>query len=330
MRRVVAGLVAAVAAACLLLVNPASAGQAPYPVNYDFLENSALYGALPQAPGSNIWTCKPSKTHPNPVVLVHGTAGSAGGNWGTISAVLANQGYCVFALTYGVAPELRSLPVAIGGMNKMEDSAAELKVFVDKVRAATGAKKVDIVGHSQGTVVPDYYAKFLGGGQYIDKYVSLSPVWHGDGGNSTLGQLETLGAAYKFDPSAVIPVAKVGPEFAPDGPFYTKLRAGGVAVPGIRYTNIVTRYDDVVIPYTSGIEPGMTNIVLQDVCANDFSDHVQIPSSPNVARLVLNALDPAHAQRVACRLVLPLNGFESTGNFVPELIATYGQSAPAK
>ena len=38
--------------------------------------------------------------------------------------------------------------------------------------------------------------------------------------------------------------------------------------------NIVTKYDEAgARPYTSGIEPGMTNIVLQDFCNLDRSEH---------------------------------------------------------
>ncbi len=38
----------------------------------------------------------------------------------------------------------------------MERSAPQLAAFVDKVLAATGASKVDLVGHSEGTVMPRY------------------------------------------------------------------------------------------------------------------------------------------------------------------------------
>jgi triacylglycerol lipase len=76
-------------------------------------------------------------------------------------------------------------------------------------------------------------------------------------------------------------------------------------VPGISYTNIVTQYDELVEPYTSGIEPGETNIVLQDQCPIDFTEHFQIAADPVAAADVLNALDPAHPRTVPCTLVLP-------------------------
>lgn len=61
----------------------------------------------------------------------------------------------------------------------MEDSAAEFSRFVDKVLDATGAAKVSNLGHSEGTVMPSYYVKFLGGASKVDKYVGLTPLWDG-------------------------------------------------------------------------------------------------------------------------------------------------------
>ena len=94
-------------------------------------------------PGANDWSCQPSEDHPYPVVLVPGTFESMAKNWSTLSPRLKNQGYCVFALNYGETNGLDATgPVA--------ESAKELAPFVDAVLAATGAKKVDLVGHSQG------------------------------------------------------------------------------------------------------------------------------------------------------------------------------------
>ena len=76
-----------------------------------------------------------------------------------------------------------------------------------------------------------------------------------------------------------------------------KMRRGGVAVKGINYTNIVTKYDQLVRPYTSGIEPGMRNITVQSKCAQDYTEHFEIAADPVAAAYVLNALDPAHPAR---------------------------------
>ena len=82
----------------------------------------------------------------------------------------------------------------------------------------------------------------------------------------------------------------------------------GVKVKGVTYTNIVTTHDELVSPYTSGIEPGMTNITVQDHCATDYTEHFEIAADPVAAGYVLNALDPAHPRPVPCTIVLPFEG----------------------
>jgi len=147
---VLASLAAAVTAS--VLVGGATAGAAQkYPVPYTFLTSALL--ASPNAnadpPGANIWTCKPSAAHPRPVVLVHGLLGNKNTNWQTFAPLLANNGYCVFALTYGVA---RGTPLPLnqlGGVTAMESSAKQLSAFVNTVLTRTHASKVDILGHSE-------------------------------------------------------------------------------------------------------------------------------------------------------------------------------------
>jgi triacylglycerol lipase len=297
----------AAVAACIAVVvsvfaaTPAGAAD-QLPVPYQFIP-SAVLGGLPNAdaPGTNDWSCTPTAAHPRPVVLVHGTLGNRSTNWQTYGPLLRNNGYCVFALTYGATLAL-PYPGAFGGLGDIRDSAQELGVFIDRVLAATGAAKVDIVGHSQGTLMPDYYAKFLGGASKIDHYISLAPLWHGSGVTGSSASTPAFGGD---------PLELIGPAFgqmSAGSSFIDEMRAGGVAVPGIDYLNIVTRYDELVRPYTSGIEPGMTNVVLQDRCPLDFTEHFEMAADRNATLYVLNALDPAHPRPLTCSLVLPFVG----------------------
>ena len=126
-------------------------------------------------PGANDWSCKPSAEHPYPVILVPGTFESMAKNWSTMSPYLKSQGYCVFALNYGATNGVyATAPVA--------ESAKQLAPFVDSVRAATGAKQVDLVGHSQGGMMPRYYMGFLGGAKNVHHLVGIAPSNHGTKG----------------------------------------------------------------------------------------------------------------------------------------------------
>ena len=110
-------------------------------------------------PGANNWKCRPTSRHPRPVVLVHGTAGNKNTNWQTYAPLLANNGYCVFALTYGVSAGTPKGVDQFGGLDKIETSAQQLKAFVTKVRKATGAKQGRhpraLAGHADAELLPE-------------------------------------------------------------------------------------------------------------------------------------------------------------------------------
>ena len=150
---------------------------APYPV----LFSAASVGLNPivdptaSPAGANNWSCKPSAQHPDPVVLVHGLGATMADNWSTMAPLLADNGYCVFALTYGLDPG----ESYVGGVEPMEVSSQQLANFVDEVLADTGASKVDLVGHSEGTVMPQYYLKRLGGAAKVNRYVAIAPLYQG-------------------------------------------------------------------------------------------------------------------------------------------------------
>jgi triacylglycerol lipase len=304
MRRLTTVLSSLAATAALVLAGPgAVASQLPVP--YNFLPAAVLGGAPgSNAPGTNDWNCKPTAAHPYPVILVHGTLGNRATNWQTYGPLLKNNGYCVFALTYGATFPL-PYPGAFGGMGSMVTSAQELATFVQRVLTATGAHKVDLVGHSQGTLMPDYYVKFLGGASKVSAYVSLAPLWHG----TSLFPLQYMAPIFGAD-AAKLPICTACGQMGTGSAFLAHLGAGGFAVPGVRYVNIMTKYDELVKPYTSGIETGMTNLVVQHYCAFDFTEHFEIAADRNASILVLNALDPAHPRPLVCSVVLPwIGGF---------------------
>jgi triacylglycerol esterase/lipase EstA (alpha/beta hydrolase family) len=217
-------------------------------------------------PGANDWSCKPSSAHPYPVVLVHGTFGDMTVSWNLISPKLKQDGYCVFALDYGNR-----------ATGPIEDSAAQLRDFVNRVLAATGARKVSLVGHSQGGMMPRYYIKFLGGANKVDDLVGLAPSNHGTSNPGAL-LLEGAGLCYSCGQQAT------------GSPFLTNLNAGDETPGQVSYTAVETRYDEVVVPYTSAFLSGATNVLLQDRCPLDVAEHLGIIYDAVALRWVRNAL----------------------------------------
>lgn len=250
-------------------------------------------------PGANNWSCRPSAAHPNPVLLSNGTFANAYEDWAGLSGVLAAAGYCVFVPNLGGAP---GSPVQTVG--PIEDTAQGLAEFTDRILAATGARKVDVVGHSQGGMNPRYWIKNLGGAAKISKLIGLAPSNHGTDFNQLLTSVATLPGG----PQAVATACPACAEQTQGSAFITALNAGGETVSNIDYTVLESKYDEVVTPYTSAFlapGPNVRNVLLQDLCGLDYVDHLGITYDPIVRQLVLNALDPAHATPPPCVFVPP-------------------------
>lgn len=246
--------------------------------------------------GANDWNCKPTAEHPNPVVLVPGTFTPYGANWVALSPLLKNEGYCVYALNYGMTWLSAD---RVGGLASVASSAGELKTFVDKVLSKSGATKVDIVGHSQGGMMPNYYIKRLGGAAKVDTLIGLAPSNHGT----------TLSGLTHFADSLVDPfgspvslldvinalMGKAGMQGLIDqeegSVFQTALFADGDTVPGVNYVVIQTTRDLVVTPYHNAFLDGAKNITLQDQCPSNPVGHAGIFLDSPALQNVLNELD---------------------------------------
>ena len=262
----------------------------------------------PPPPGANDWGCRPTAEHPNPVVLVHGLSANQANNWGYVSPQLAERGYCVFSLTYGRNPLAPPPLTQVGGLAPMEASAQELSDFVDRVLDATGAAQVDIVGHSEGSLMPNYWVKYLDGAEQVDRYVGLTPLWDGTR-TSGLAFLNRTGEQLGLGPAigtVLDPLCASCRQFLAGSDFLEEINAdGGPRVDSVTYTMILTRYDELVVPYTSGLMDGATNIVLQDGCPTDLAEHVAVAFDPVTLQHITNALDPDDARPVRCLPVGP-------------------------
>jgi triacylglycerol esterase/lipase EstA (alpha/beta hydrolase family) len=280
------------------------AAQADLPVIY-----SGAYGyahATPDAspPGANDWSCKPSAAHPRPVVLVHGTFADMSDSWQALSPLLKNNGWCVFALNYGSYEGSGDFGVYATG--DIRTSAQELSAFVDEVLSATGTGEVDLVGHSQGGMMPRYYLKYLGGAADVHTLVGLSPSNHGT-------TVDGIGLLARFFPGGEQFTGTLCPaceEQIAGSSFLAELNSGGDTVPGVEYMVIQTRYDDVVTPYTSAFlsGPSVRNVLLQNQCVLDLGDHLSMPYDHIADADVLSALDPLHPRHPLCTPVVPTEG----------------------
>jgi triacylglycerol lipase len=286
-----------------LLLAAGLVATSPLPVTYNSLPAVAMTISHPGAapPGANEWSCRSAK---RPVVLLHGTHVNMALNWNALSPLLKNNGYCVFALNYG---GLRFGQV--GGTEPVEDSGLELAEFVERVRMATGAAEVDLVGHSQGGLLAQYYVKFLGGAAKVHDVVGLAPTSHGSdaaGLDRWVWSLLQVFPALRDLVDATDPAAL---QQLRGSPFMNRMNSTPDTVPDVRYTTIATRYDGIVTPYRSQFLDGGRNIVVQDLCANDFTDHLALAFDHVALREVLNALDPPNARAPVCSTpVLPLIG----------------------
>lgn len=133
-------------------------------------------------------------------------------------------------------------------------------------------REVDVVGWSQGGMVPRWALRFWPDTRkVVDDLVGLSPSNHG-----------TLDADLACQGSC-------NPAFhqqASQSQFLRALNSGAETFAGIDYTVAYTRLDEVVVPNTgptpsSALRTGkgrIANIALQDICPTNIADHFAIGS----------------------------------------------------
>jgi triacylglycerol esterase/lipase EstA (alpha/beta hydrolase family) len=299
-------LAAGMTATLALSAIPAQASALPMESEASAFLNSAFawnYEAPP--PGANMH-CTPSAAHPYPVVLVEGTFSSMYNNFGAISPDLVNNGYCVYAFNYG-----QTIPLTeFHAMGDIRTSAAELSTEVNSVLAKTGASKVDLVGWSQGGMMPRYYINDLGGAATVNMLVGLAPSNYGttvDGLTTLVTRLGLLGLA-----TGLLSIACEACDQQLQGSSFLTNLNRAPTVPGVKYVVIETADDDVVTPYTNAFlpaAPNVQNITVQNQCSQDASDHLSIGYDSNALQDVISALgSDSPGFQPACAAVGPVFG----------------------
>jgi len=238
-------------------------------------------------PGANV-PCTLTAAHPYPVILVHGTFENQYFNWLELAPTLANAGYCVYTFNYGANSNTNGV---FYGLGDIAQSAAQLQTEVNTVMQETGATKVDIVGHSQGGMMPRYYINNLGGAADVNMLIGLAPSNYG----TTLDGLVTLGQDLGLVGIANDVASAIGESLVQQeqgSSFLAALNATPTQ-PGVQYVVLETKDDEVVTPYTNAFlpaAPNVQNILIQDQCPADTAGHIGMAFDGVVNQDVLNAL----------------------------------------
>ncbi|BCY14828.1 alpha/beta fold hydrolase [Actinoplanes sp. L3-i22] len=270
---------------------------APLPVRYsrrEALRHSAAHprglppgaqAASASSPGAQAASASPPGAPARPpVVLVHGTNGRSSCDWFTLAPLLANHGRQVYPFDWRRA---RPEP----GTSATHRHALELAAHVDQVRATTGAERVDVVGHSWGAVLAHYLVRCLPGepaSGAVRTLVGLAPTYGGTTLHGLLRRPDRLPAGLRRWLDAKIPTWR---EQVPGSPVLTAIRSAPPA-PSTRLTTIVTRYDQLVTPYTASLAaaPDATHVVLQQHTPRARPGHLGILHHPAALTQVLQAL----------------------------------------
>jgi len=157
------------------------------------------------------------------------------------------------------------------GLGDIADSAAVLAEFVDDLLAGTSAERVDIVAHSQGGLVGRYFIKNLDGEQQVDSLVSLAAPHYGTA-EANIANFLGFGSC-----AGVVSCEQM----SIGSPFLDALNDGDDTIGNVEYTNIITWFDEVVIPHENGFlrddGDNNTNVTLQSQCPFRIVGHILLP-----------------------------------------------------
>ncbi|MDV6278321.1 alpha/beta fold hydrolase [Rhodococcus erythropolis] len=249
--------------------------------------------------GAQDSSCRPTSNHQRPVLLLHGTGGSHS-EWDSLSAALKVQGYCVFAPNYGgSASSLFGIIPGKFGTDNIEKSAEHVAEYTHQILTSTGATQIDIVGHSQGGTLARQFMRFNGGTNQdnpeeniVHSLITLGATNHGTTVNGLAALVagkpvvETL-SSLVASPAAVEQLA--------GSSFIRRLNEAGDTDPGVIYTSIATKYDNVSTPpeatfLNAGPNSVVNNMFVQDFCPTNKADHKTMLSDRTVEYLVQEAL----------------------------------------
>jgi len=227
---------------------------------------AAIAASVRGAADSPGTAARPAQSRPGPVLLVPGYGGST-----SSLDVLAHR----IRATGRTATVLR-LPGT--GMGSLITDAALLSTAVNE-DLAHGARSVDVIGYSAGGVVALIWARRDDGAARARRIITLGSPFHGTG---------LAAAAEAFVPGACTPACR---QLVPGSALLTSL---DVANPrGLpHWLSLWTTDDQTVTPPDSARLAGAIDVPIQSVCPALSITHSQLPTSPPVVAMVLQALGP--------------------------------------
>ncbi|MDR2991272.1 MAG: hypothetical protein LBU72_04995 [Burkholderiaceae bacterium] len=145
---------------------------------------------------------------------------------------------------------------------------------------STGAARVALIGHSQGGAQAHYYANLLAPAGQVDTVIMIAPSNHAItlSGLATLGNLIGLINVLTF-----LKMPGQAQQSDPKSQFFVNLNGNGETRPGINYTVIATRYDEIATPYTQAfitVGPGATvDNITRRTCAGRIFPNISPPAT---------------------------------------------------
>jgi len=220
------------------------------------------------------------------VLLVQGTGATAKDNWSWTYEPALNKlsiPWCQIDL-----PDHATGDIQING---------EYVVYAIRTMYARAGRRIAIIGHSQGGMVPRWALRFWPDTRtMVDDVIGFAPSNHGT----------TQGAATCSDGSC----SAADWQQWNISNFVKALNSSAETWPGISYTNVYTHTDEVVQPNlddtgSSSLHTGggrIANVAIQDICPADTNEHLLVGLVDPVAyALAVDALGhdgPADPKRV--------------------------------
>ncbi|BCJ40976.1 hypothetical protein GCM10010168_47250 [Actinoplanes ianthinogenes] len=217
-----------------------------------------------------------------PVLLIHGTTSNSRANfsWNWARAFdREGRAHCEIDL-----PD--------SGNGDIQVAAERVTHAIRHLHRAAGAK-IDLVGHSQGGMIGRWALKYHPDTRrMVDDYVSLAASNHGTREFDVQCAAQTVCSAAYWQQRA-------------GSAFLSALNRGPQTWPGIDYTQLYTRYDEIILSYRRSALPparNVSNVAVQELCPAETVEHFGMAYDNAAWLLGIDAIrhpGPARLSRVS-------------------------------